>query len=92
MNTVGRGGALLRPLGSRRFAQHTVGADAHVGPAECTDFTGISGEVVTSQRADVGIGPYNPVNRIATEIEAAFISSEKPYDSKNAAAVKMTDS
>jgi len=79
-------------LGSRRFAQHTVGADAHVGPAECTDFTGISGEVVTSQRADVGIGPYNPVNRIATEIEAAFISSEKPYDSKNAAAVKMTDS
>ena len=69
-----------------------VGADAHIGPAECTDFTGISGEVVTSQRADVGIGPYNPVNRIATEIEAAFISSEKPYDSKNAAAVKMTDS
>ena len=53
---------------------------------------GISGEVVTSQRANVGIGPYNPVNRIATEIEAAFISSEKPYDSKNAAAVKMTDS
>ena len=70
----------------------TVGADAHIGPAECTDFTGISGEGVTSQRADVGIGPYNPVNRIATEIEAAFISSEKPYDSKNAAAVKMTDS
>ena len=42
--------------------------------------------------ADVGIGPYNPVNRIATEIEAAFIFSEKPYDSTNAAAVKMTDS
>ena len=73
-------------------AHLTVGADAHIGPAECTDFTGISGEVVTSQRADVGIDPYNPVNRIATEIEAAFISSEKPYDSKNAAAVKMTDS
>ena len=52
----------------------------------------IFGEFVTSQRADVGIGPYNPVNGIATEIEAAFISSEKPHDSKNAVAVKMTDS
>ena len=69
-----------------------VGADAYIGPAECTVFTEIYGEFTTSQRADVGIGPYNPVNRIATEIEAAFISSEKPYDSKNAAAVKMTDS
>ena len=60
--------------------------------AEGTDFTKILGEFATSQRADVGIGPYNPINRIATEIEAAFISSEKPYDSKNAVAVKMTDS
>ena len=52
----------------------------------------IFGKFAAAQRADVGIGPYNPVNRIATEIEAAFIFSEKPYDSKNAAAVKMTDS
>ena len=28
------------------------------GPAECTVFTDICGEFVTSQRADVGIGPY----------------------------------
>ncbi len=34
-----------------------VGADAHIGPAECTVFTEIFGEFVTSQRADVGIGP-----------------------------------
>ena len=55
-------------------------------------FTVICGEFTAAQRADVGIGPYNPVNRIAAEIEAAVISSEKPHDSKNAAAVKMTDS
>ena len=35
-----------------------VGADAHIGPAEQAIFTGICGEFVTSQRADVGIGPY----------------------------------
>ena len=28
-------------------------------PAECSDFTIIFGEFVNSQRADVGIGPYN---------------------------------
>ena len=74
------------------FTAPLVGVDAHIDPAEYTVITKICGKFVTSQRADVGIGPYNPVNRIATEIEAAFISSEKPYDSKNAAAVKMTDS
>ena len=34
-----------------------VGADAYIGPAECTVFTEIYGEFTTSQRADVGIGP-----------------------------------
>ena len=38
-----------------------VGADAHIGPAECTVFTGIFGEFATSQRADVGIGPYKRI-------------------------------
>ena len=65
MEVFCRGGALLRPLGSRRFAQHTVGADAHVGPAECTVLTEIFGTFVTFQRADVGIGPYNQVCRCA---------------------------
>ena len=36
----------------------SVGADAHIGPADRTVFTEIFGESVTSQRADVGIGPY----------------------------------
>ena len=31
----------------------------HIGPAECTVFTEICGEFVTSKWADVGIGPYN---------------------------------
>ena len=35
-----------------------VGADAHIGPAERTVFSVIFGEFVTSQWADVGIGPY----------------------------------
>ena len=39
----------------------TVGGDAYIDPAECTILTEIFGEFVTSQRADVGIGPYNHV-------------------------------
>ena len=31
----------------------------HIGPAECSIFTGIYGRFATFQRADVGIGPYN---------------------------------
>ena len=35
----------------------------HIDPAGCTAFTEILGEFVTSQRADVGIGPYRtPAN------------------------------
>ena len=35
----------------------------HIGPAGCTVFTEILGEFVTSQWADVGIGPYmTPAN------------------------------
>ena len=77
---------------SQAFTDSVVGADAHIGPLGSYDFAGDPRKIGAFCRADVGIGPYNPVNRIATEIEAAFISSEKPYDSKNAAAVKMTDS
>ena len=36
-----------------------VGADAHIGPAECTVFTVFFGKFATSKRADVGIGPYS---------------------------------
>ena len=40
-----------------------VGADAYIGPAECAVFIEIFSEFVTSQRADVGIGPYRaPAN------------------------------
>ena len=42
-----------------------VGADASCPPAGCTDFTGIFGEFVTSQRADVGIGPYRVLRKFA---------------------------
>ena len=43
------------------MTQHLVGADAYIGPAECSVFTGISGEFVTSKRADRVVGPYNNV-------------------------------
>ena len=33
--------------------------DAHIAPAEHAVFTENYGKFVTSQRADVGIGPYN---------------------------------
>ena len=42
-----------------------VGADAHIGPAERTVFSVIFGEFVTSQWADVGIGPYRALCRFA---------------------------
>ena len=37
-NAVGRGGALLRPLGSCKSAQCPVGADAHIGPLGSYEF------------------------------------------------------
>ena len=39
-------------------AAYAVGVDAHIDPAERTLFTEIYGKFATSQRADVGIGPY----------------------------------
>ena len=35
----------------------------HIGPAECTVFTGIYGEFVTSQWADRVVGPYTEMRR-----------------------------
>ena len=46
----------------------------HIGPAECTIFTEILGEFVTSQRADVGIGPYNEI-RQCIRIRRRFLSN-----------------
>ena len=36
----------------------------HIGPAECTVFTGIYGEFVTSQWADRVVGPYRDSARL----------------------------
>ena len=49
----------IRPVAAHLF----VGADAHIGPTECTIFTKIFGEFAASQRADVGIGPYTEMGR-----------------------------
>ena len=35
-----------------------VGADAHIAPADCTVFTEICGEFVTSSWGYLGIAPY----------------------------------
>ena len=53
----------LAPVMGRGFI--FVGADAHIGPAERTVFSVIFGEFVTSQWADVGIGPYRALCRFA---------------------------
>lgn len=45
-------------------------------PTECT-FTAICGEFVAAQRANVGIGPYNQVERIAAKNETAVSFSKK---------------
>ena len=70
----GRGGRLCPPgrnaidltkIPGESVCTHAypVGADAYIGPADYTVFTEIFGEFVTSQRADVGIGPYKtPAN------------------------------
>ena len=50
-----------RPL--QRHMLSTVGADDSVRPQTAPVFTGIYGESVAAQRADVGIGPYRtPTN------------------------------
>ena len=50
-----------RPL--QRPLLSPVGADDSVRPQTAPVFTGISGESVAAQRADVGIGPYmTPAN------------------------------
>ena len=41
----------------------SVGGDAHIAPANKTDFTEICVEFVTSQRGDVGIAPYESVRK-----------------------------
>ena len=52
------GGQSRPPLQRGAMDGASVGADAHIGPAESTFFTEICGEFETSQRADMGIGPY----------------------------------
>ena len=42
-----------------------VGVDAHIDPADCTVYTEICGEFVTSRRADEGIGPYRSLQEFA---------------------------
>jgi|GEM_PF-54901 len=57
----------MEPCRRTPITQHPgagfVGADAHIGPAECTVFTVFFGEFATSQRADVGIGPYKRMRK-----------------------------
>ena len=45
--------------------QKCVGGDAHIAPANKTNFTGILGEFGTSQWVDVGIDPYEYAGEIS---------------------------
>ena len=46
------------PTDSLRFSRFRVGVDAHIDPAERTDFTITFGEFVIAKWGDVGIAPY----------------------------------
>ena len=48
----------------------------HIGPADYTVFTEIFGEFVTSQRADVGIGPYSQMRR-CIRIRRGFLNKAR---------------
>ena len=51
------------PTDSLRFSRFRVGVDAHIDPAERTDFTITFGEFVIAKWGDVGIAPtqiWNP--------------------------------
>ena len=47
-NAIGRGGALLRPMGSYKSVQHSVGADDSVGPKNVANSPKISVKTVRS--------------------------------------------
>ena len=49
----------------------------HIGPAECTVFTGIYGEFVTSQWADRVVGPYNAFKNRVGMFELFLVSRER---------------
>ena len=61
----------IRPAAAHLF----VGADAHIGPTECTIFTMIFGEFAASQRADAHIGPTECT--IFTKIFGEFAASQR---------------
>ena len=44
---------------AKRGCASKLACGRRIGPAECSVFMKIFGEFETSQRADVGIGPYN---------------------------------
>ena len=54
---------VVRPYGEASMHTYPVGADDSVRPQTAPVLTGIYGESVAAQRADVGIGPYRtPAN------------------------------
>ena len=74
-----------RPL-QRRFT-FLVGADDSVRPQNIPLFTEIFGEFATSQRADVGIGPYKVLCRFVTVRRAK--QSPSPTESRKREATQM---
>ena len=59
------------PTDSLRFSRFRVGVDAHIDPAERTDFTITFGEFVIAKWGDVGIAPtqiWNPSSEKRTAV------------------------
>ena len=70
-NAVGRGGALLRPLGSCKSAQCPVGADAHIGPLGSYEFAEDFHKTGVCRRVDVGIDPYKALHGQRLNVQTA---------------------
>ena len=54
---------VVGPYGEASMHTYPVGADDSVRPQTAPVLTGIYGESVAAQRADVGIGPYSQMRR-----------------------------
>ena len=70
--------------------QFCVGDDAHIVPANMTDFSKIFGEFVGAQWGDVGIAPYEPPGSAQKFVGAnGSIRPEEPPISPQAFAFRM---
>ena len=73
--SVGRGGALLRPMGRCKSAQHSVGADDSVGPINIADSPQISEKALLS----VGGQSRPPLQRLRVYLKTPNAPGQRAF-------------